>query len=192
TCQTNSFDLRLHLLKTYCEGVKHGIKRALPNSRRGCPGDATYLCGNPQAKRSSAGRRTGMPQYCRADPCPGRKASGSGATAHSNLVISPARERLRTADDVGNTFAVEERPDYTIAGHISGSGLQESESSLSESQNPQHRKYGIPVPCCGRHTEEFIDATKIPDRLHMATIQSKYKPIFRPDDSYKPLPIFGN
>src|SRR5262249_17364286 len=49
-----------------------------------------------------------------------------------------------------------------------------------------------PTACCRRRAEDFVDPAKIADCLHVAAVHSKHKSVFRPDNSYKPLPIFGN
>ena len=64
--------------------------------------------------------------------------------------------------------------------------------ALGGLQNPEHGKYCVPTACCRRRTEEFVDSAKIADCLHTAPVDSKDKPIPRPDDSYEPLPNFGN
>ena len=37
-----------------------------------------------------------------------------------------------------------------------------------------------------------IDLAKLADRLHMTPVHSKHEKIFRRDNSYKPIPNFGN
>jgi hypothetical protein len=59
-------------------------------------------------------------------------------------------------------------------------------------QNPYHGKYCVPAACCRWRTEEFVDLAKIADCLHVAPVNSKDKSILGPDNSYEPLPNFGN
>ncbi len=55
-------------------------------------------------------------------------------------------------------------------------------------QNPHDGDYGVPIPCCRLHTEQFVDLTKIADRFHVATVHSEDESVFRRDNSHEPLP----
>src|SRR5215467_5453088 len=56
-------------------------------------------------------------------------------------------------------------------------------------QNPNDRRYCVPVPRRRRRTEEFVDLAKIADRFHVTAIHSEHELVFRPDDSHQPLSI---
>ena len=45
-------------------------------------------------------------------------------------------------------------------------------------QNLHDGDYGVPIPCRGSDTEQFVDLPKIADRFHVATVHSEDKSLF--------------
>ena len=54
-------------------------------------------------------------------------------------------------------------------------------------QDPHDRSYRAPIPCRRRRTEQFVDLTKIADRLHVTTVHSQDESVFGRDNSQEPL-----
>ena len=50
-------------------------------------------------------------------------------------------------------------------------------------QNPQDRKYGVPISCSDWHTEQLVDLAKIADRLHVTAVHSEDEATSRSDNS---------
>jgi len=47
------------------------------------------------------------------------------------------------------------------------------------SQNSHDGDHGVPTPCRGEYTEQFVDLAKIANRFHVTTVHSKDESVFQ-------------